>query len=230
MKYFHTITPISDERRENRKNEIDAYINDIKKTIVLIILRKRHRWTAKRRIMSERISNSTSILTITQSLTSKELMPWLTVTTPRKKYPSPLYKTSSVTVIRYKKKLYKIKAFWKFWKISGKKFFGTLNSTEIYPLYEIRFWNCNPVWKNSPYGIFLWKLFFLFELWFLLFNFLVFLFFLIYIFLLIKRRSWKSWKFPEKFSEATVPRVFEKTHRGIGWGGLHLHHTPIIPH
>ena len=40
MKYFHTITPISDERRENRKNEIDAYINDIKKTIVLIILRK----------------------------------------------------------------------------------------------------------------------------------------------------------------------------------------------
>lgn len=43
MKYFHTITPISDERRENRKNEIDAYINDIKKTIVLIILRKRLR-------------------------------------------------------------------------------------------------------------------------------------------------------------------------------------------
>lgn len=33
MKYFHTITPISDERRENRKNEIDAYINDIKKQL-----------------------------------------------------------------------------------------------------------------------------------------------------------------------------------------------------
>lgn len=40
MKYFHTITPISDERRENRKNEIDAYINDIKKQLFSLYCEK----------------------------------------------------------------------------------------------------------------------------------------------------------------------------------------------
>lgn len=40
MKYFHTITPISDERRENRKNEIDAYINDIKKQLFSLFCEK----------------------------------------------------------------------------------------------------------------------------------------------------------------------------------------------
>lgn len=40
MKYFHTITPISDERRENRKNEIDAVIDsdDTKKKIPLPLI------------------------------------------------------------------------------------------------------------------------------------------------------------------------------------------------
>lgn len=40
MKYFHTIIPISDERRENRKNEIDAYINDIKKQLFSLYCEK----------------------------------------------------------------------------------------------------------------------------------------------------------------------------------------------
>ena len=99
-----------------------------------------------------------------------------------------------------------------------KKFFGTLNSPEIYPLYEIRFWNCNPVWKNSPYGIFYENYFFYLNYdfyylgrYFLLFNFLVFLFFKSYIFLLIKRGAWKSWKFPEKiFGSNCAPCFWKK--------------------
>lgn len=88
MKYFHTITPISDERRERIGKMRLMPISMTLKNNCSHYIAKRHRWTSKRRIMSERNSNSTSILTITQSLTSKELMPWLTVTTPRKEYIS----------------------------------------------------------------------------------------------------------------------------------------------
>lgn len=110
MKYFHTITPISDERRENRKNEIDAYINDIKKQLFSLYCEK-----ASLDIKAEDYVGKNFKFNFNPYhyaiIDIKGIDAVIDSDDTKKKYPSPLYKTSSVTVIRYKKKLYKIKAF-----------------------------------------------------------------------------------------------------------------------